>query len=123
MNGWRRAVLWLSLPAAALVIVLVFAFDPQRYSFFPPCAFHKLTGWNCPGCGSTRAIHALLHGHFLEAMGKNPLMVLSLPILVAMLVFPRLRMRPSMAWGALIVLIAYTIVRNIPVYPFNLLAP
>ena len=26
---------------------------------FPPCMFHALTGFSCPGCGSTRAVSAL----------------------------------------------------------------
>lgn len=36
---------------------------------FPPdgCVLHNLTGYYCPGCGGTRAIHALLHGHIVRS--------------------------------------------------------
>ena len=56
-----------------------FWFDPEQYALFPKCVFHELTGWECPGCGSQRAIHSLLHGRPGQALAYNPLMVLSLP--------------------------------------------
>jgi hypothetical protein len=42
------------------------------------CQFHRLTGLNCPGCGMTRALYALLHGDFLTALRDNALFVLAL---------------------------------------------
>ncbi len=38
-----------------------------------------LTGFDCPACGGQRAVHALLHGKFAEAIAYNPFMVLSVP--------------------------------------------
>ena len=35
---------------------------------FPPCMFHALTGFSCPGCGSTRAVSALLRGDLLTSL-------------------------------------------------------
>ena len=32
-----------------------------------PCLFHQFTGLSCPGCGTQRALFALLHGHPLAA--------------------------------------------------------
>ena len=67
--------------AAAAVIYGLF--DPARYAFFPKCPFRMLTGGlRCPGCGSQRAIHALLHLDFKEAFLYNPLVVISIPFLV-----------------------------------------
>ena len=43
---------------------VVFFFNPSTHGFYPVCLFHKLTGWNCPGCGGTRAAYALLHGQY-----------------------------------------------------------
>ena len=44
-----------------------------------PCPIHAATGWWCPGCGMTRAVHALLHGDVFGALSYNvfvPLVVL-----------------------------------------------
>ena len=35
------------------------------------CLFRAATGYSCPGCGAQRALHALLHGYFLEAIRYN----------------------------------------------------
>ncbi|HEX7617315.1 MAG TPA: DUF2752 domain-containing protein, partial [Verrucomicrobiae bacterium] len=55
---------------------VVYFFNPSTHGFYPICLFHALTGWNCPGCGGTRAVYALLHGHFLLALEDNALVVL-----------------------------------------------
>ncbi len=39
----------------------------------PPCLFHRMTGLNCPGCGGTRAISAMLRLDFAAAFWYNPL--------------------------------------------------
>ena len=39
---------------------------------FPPCMFHALTGFSCPGCGSTRAVSALLRGDLLTSLKLQP---------------------------------------------------
>lgn len=48
----------------------------QGYSIpgvlLPPCMFHTLTGFSCPGCGCTRAVIALLHGDILQSLCYNP---------------------------------------------------
>jgi ABC-type spermidine/putrescine transport system permease subunit II len=50
--------------------------------FYPPCLFKKLTGLNCPGCGSSRALHQLMHGNLLPALDYNILVVIFLPFIV-----------------------------------------
>ena len=64
-----------------LMVVLAFyySFDPQRYLLFPKCLFRLMTGYQCPGCGSQRAIHSLLHLRIGEAFRYNAFMVLALP--------------------------------------------
>ena len=42
------------------------------YSLWP-CVFAKTTGLPCPGCGMTRAIAALLHGKWKEALRFHPM--------------------------------------------------
>ena len=101
-------------------------------SLLPPCPFYALTGIWCPGCGSTRCLHALVHLDLPGAMAMNPLLVVSiLPMLVLALhgagLWPaklgglvRLFARP-IPW--MVVIFVYWIARNLPWYPFNLLAP
>ena len=98
----------------------------------PPCPFRALTGLYCPGCGSTRCLHALAHLDLAGALAMNPLLVLSLlPLAVLVLhgagLLPRrlLPLRNALAapkpW--LVALIGYAVLRNLPWLPFTLLAP
>src|SRR5262245_36358819 len=59
---------------------VLFWFNPAQSGFYPTCYFHSWTGLLCPGCGSLRAMHQLLHGDIVAAMHFNVLFVLSLPI-------------------------------------------
>ncbi len=43
-----------------------------------PCLFHVITGLYCPGCGNSRAMHALLCLHPMEALRYNYLMPLEI---------------------------------------------
>lgn len=75
---------WIIVAVAVIVIagiVIYSTFDPSTVGFFPRCTFLTLTGLKCPGCGTQRAIHALLHGNFLEAVRFNAMMVASVPLL------------------------------------------
>lgn len=78
----KKRIVVLFLVAFALAGLLVyFRLDPEKYALFPKCWFRSLTGWDCPGCGSQRTIHALLHGDISRAFSYNPLLVLSIPYL------------------------------------------
>ena len=112
--------------AAILLLTAFFAlycFNPAQTAFFPPCPFHFVTGYYCPGCGSLRAIHSLLHGDLAGALSQNPLMVLSIPIVGIMLFNPAWIYKRWVPWTAMVVLIVYGVIRNIPIWPFTLLAP
>jgi len=50
-------------------------YDPAEAHFFPQCPLHALTGLYCPGCGTTRVFHHLLHGDPAGAFAMNPLML------------------------------------------------
>jgi hypothetical protein len=73
------------VPLGAAGLWLLRSFDPSSaHSVFPPCVFHLLTGLHCPGCGLTRALHALAHGDVARAWAMHPLLLLALPALAAM---------------------------------------
>ena len=59
--------------------ITLYSLNPAQYWFMPKCPFKLLTGLNCPGCGIQRAVHALLHGKFAEAIGFNYFLVYSVP--------------------------------------------
>jgi len=66
-------------------VVLLFAgillrFPPAQYGFYPVCPFHEMLGLQCPGCGATRALAALLRGHLADAMHFNALTTLLVPL-------------------------------------------
>jgi len=105
------------------VAILLYFFDPKTSGFFPPCPSHFLTGFYCPGCGTLRCIHSLVHGEFLLALRYNILTILAFPLLILMTIFPDKFSSSRFAIGLLIVIISFTVLRNIPHYPFDLLAP
>ncbi len=127
----------LFLTAAAIAAVVGFwllrHYDPNAAgSPFLPCMFRAFTGFYCPGCGLTRMLHALAHFDLARAFAMNPLAMalLSLsPLLAAWKLGwqPRL-LAPlvgvlSMPVFWLVLLPGYWIARNLPWFPFTLLAP
>lgn len=80
------------LTAAVLLALaaVYFMFDPNTEGAFPKCGFYVLTGWKCPGCGSQRALHALLHGDVLAAFRFNmwiPVAIIYIAFVVAVMLF------------------------------------
>ena len=121
--------------AAAPALVVLYLYNPLAVNFYPRCILFVATGIYCPGCGALRAMHALLHGRILTALDYNALFVIALPFLgwaiTAQLleawfgrpVLPTVRLSGRMAKAILWVFIIFTVLRNIPIYPFNVLAP
>ena len=121
---------------AALSVVLLYIFVYPHYAvYFPKCMFYTFTGFHCPGCGSQRAFIALLHGDILTAMHNNLLLLFFLPFLFYILFIFLHNLFIANKWQTkvfktvlsakqvLIIVLLFLILRNIPVYPFTLLAP
>jgi hypothetical protein len=74
-----------NVSAAGIVTsaAMLYRCSPQEYSFYPRCPFFALTHHYCPGCGTTRAVAELLHGHFAAALHFNAAVALLLPLAVA----------------------------------------
>ena len=115
-------------------LVVLYSFSPNNYSFFPKCPFYILTGFNCPGCGSQRALHALLHGNLTAAVNYNLLFVVSLPFIAAYFGLKLLSIikgggmtlylfdHPNAPALAVLLVLIFWVVRNLPFSPFNFLA-
>ena len=73
-----HARFWILLSLMAIGAVYVYSVDPMS-TWTPSCAFYEMTGLYCPGCGLTRAVHALLHGHVAQAIRFNPVMIFVVP--------------------------------------------
>jgi hypothetical protein len=69
----RNAFFFIGLFAAALL--LMGFINPEQYHLFPRCPFLSLTGYQCPGCGSQRALHYLANGNLALASSFNFLLI------------------------------------------------
>jgi hypothetical protein len=120
--------------AMAAGSALVAIVDPAKATFLPVCPLYSMTGIACPGCGLTRAFHALFHGYAIPALDFNLLVpvwafifgwvFLSLALTtVRGRGLPMWPTRPNFLWTFLIVLLVFGVLRNIPAWPFTILYP
>jgi hypothetical protein len=134
---WSRSPKWMA-PFAMLVcfgggVAYTLALDPTVSGAFasPTCIIKLSTGFDCPGCGGTRAFWYLLHGNIPAAARSHIMAVFAAPFLVYMYIawatnlisprfkLPYLKISPKMisiflaAWGV------FTILRNLPWAPFT----
>ncbi|WP_170971171.1 DUF2752 domain-containing protein [Ilyomonas limi] len=107
---------------------VLYFFNPLRYAFYPPCLFKKITTLDCPGCGSARALHSVLHGNILKAADYNLLVVLFMPVVICGLLY-FCTGRGERLWRALnkpllyfLIICTFFILRNINIYPFTFLS-
>lgn len=88
-HEWPR---WCELMVIAAVLGY-FALSPGLPDF-PLCPFRYFFGWNCPTCGTTRSVWAVLHGNLVAAWRFNPLgfvVVVALCRRLATLLLPEAR--------------------------------
>ncbi len=122
---WRRRLLAGLLAGLAAGAAILFLFDPAQCPIYPVCPFHRLTGLDCTGCGTLRALHQLTHGNLAAAWRFNPLAVALLPAgcclglrELAWQVFgkkwPGVVTRPFFGWALVVITVVFGIVRNLP---------
>ena len=115
--------------AAAAGAALIRRRDPSVAGWYPRCPFQALTGLDCPGCGSLRGTHALLHGALLSAVSHNLLLVPGALLLLWLWVvwatdastgrhLPTLRATPLVTAILVGTVLVFTVARNLPGLPF-----
>jgi hypothetical protein len=132
---WSRSPNWLA-PAAILAcfagaVGYVLVREPTDGAFDEPtCLLKYTTGYDCPGCGGTRAFYFLVQGNLPAAARHHAVFVFALPFLIwAYIVWaggkvfrwrlPQLRPGPAAIGAFIAVLAAFTVLRNLPFEPFS----
>ena len=134
---WARSPRW----TAPLVILVCFAggvaytvaAHPTGGDAFssPTCIIKMTTGFDCPGCGGTRAFWFLMHGNIAAAARSHIMAVFAAPYLVYMYIawtwnlvsrgrkLPALRLSPLTISIFLAVWAVFSVLRNLPWAPFT----
>ncbi len=130
----KTILIAVAIPAAVMLIAviaipIVRGIPSVDSPWVPKCTLHQLTGLHCPGCGTTRAVHAIAQGRIHDAIRFNPLLVFGLPVILVAIAVQRHResrghrSAPGLAWAIVGVLCLYMLARNLPSPDRGWLAP
>jgi Protein of unknown function (DUF2752) len=119
----KRTITGIAMAALLGGLAVVYQFPPSEYSFYPRCPIYLAIHWLCPGCGSTRALHALMHLELRSALHYNALFTLLAPFACLWLgfigyrtmrydQFPNLAIPRSAAVCLIVTVVLFTIARN-----------
>src|SRR5262245_54390984 len=130
----RLALLLAGACGLVLGLVILYRTPPEQNPLAPQCALQQMTGLHCPGCGGTRAVHALLHLRIGEALAKNVMVVVAIPFLAFWIVrglwrwvrgmppvVSQTMIKPWVVWTIVLGIFAFGVLRNLPWLPFTLL--
>lgn len=123
MIQYRKTIIAMVIITVTIAIFFIYKnFDPAAYSFFPQCPSKLITGYDCPGCGSQRALHAILNGDIKAAFHYNAFLFIAVPFLIIYAFanfysrkFPHLYRfvnSATVAWTCLVIIILWWILRN-----------
>jgi hypothetical protein len=136
MRLWDRSPRW-AAPAAILACfggaaAYVLYTNPTdgNADSVPTCLVKLTTGFDCPGCGGTRAFYYALHGNLPAAARHHALFIFALPFLVYLYVawagerlfrrrLPALKITPTMIGVFLAAWAVFSVARNLPWAPFT----
>ena len=109
---------------AAWITVAAVTYRPERATLAVGCPFLRLTGLDCPGCGSTRALGALARLDPVAAFDHNLLVPAAFVFVVASWVLwvrsawtgrgaPAVVRGPTAIVGIGLAVVAFAVVRNL----------
>ena len=115
------------LAAAAALTAYVGLVDPASGGgAYPVCPSRALFGLDCPACGGLRGTHDLLHGQVAQALDHNLLLPAYLVVAAALAwrlaaplvgrATPAFRVPPWAAAAAIVVVVAFTVARNLSAF-------
>lgn len=120
---WRPAAIAAAIVIATAVAALYFTVDPAGSVFMPKCPVKTFTGFDCPGCGSQRMLHALLHLDPAGAWRANAFLFSMIPFFIvygAAEAMPRRLARvrkalnsPTAAIIVVTAIVGWTLLRNL----------
>jgi hypothetical protein len=105
------------------LISLYFIINPSNVDFLPKCPLYKATDLYCPGCGSQRAVHDILHLNFLDAFGHNAVLVSFLVIGLGLFIYSRslfskILYHPKSPYIIFGIIILFWILRNMDLFSY-----
>ena len=121
----RKRTLWAILLVIIAVVLAAtyYFFDPAEVKWMPRCIWKVATGTDCPGCGSQRMAHALMHGDIAGAWNANAYALCMLPLIGVLLVADLFRNRhprfysrlhsPTVIWGLAVSVFIWWVGRNL----------
>lgn len=133
----KLVIITIAVIIPIIVAYYYFAYYTEdRSTWSVQCGFHAITGYQCPGCGGQRAAHYLLHGELIKALRYNALFVMGLPFLLYMYYIivevhglGKIKHLNGFFYSslfakiALVAILSFFVLRNIPVVPFIYLSP
>ena len=130
----RQFKAYIMLLFLGIIAFFYFKTDPNEVDFLLSCPLYANTGLFCPGCGSQRALHNLLHLDLLKAINNNLLLIIAMLLMIyhygvlavnKLFNWPIKSLFSNSKFRLLLIIFAglFWIFRNISVYPFSLLAP
>lgn len=93
--------------------ILLYFYNPTEVEWIPRCPFLVLTGFKCPGCGTLRGLHHLVHGRLDAAWAMNPLMVTVLPIIVLFVLSHKISQNVILGRVILTMILLFWLFRNL----------
>jgi len=108
------------------LVIIYSKLNPENSHLFPKCPFRILTSYECPGCGSQRAIHYLLNLKIGSAFKANALLVFSIPYIILLISaellksksrffmrFYKLLYRTKAIWTVFLIIVFWWFARNL----------